>query len=354
MKMVNEKFPTLKRLLGSDWLDYMIACESSRPIIPKKVSYVGTLVELEKVLEHAGTKFSEDPRFSILLDFLKDGMEDKKWENFEHAFAMLKEIELITKKYPNSRLELFPSVGETEMDFRLVIRNNWIYFEVKASPMFSFEGEFLNAEIEKRLSLKIEQLDNNLFYIIYFKDLRPGQIDENAFVEFLGLATEKIKREGIYIFPILLRYPVDDPLIEVLIVDTQKPILKLPDASNENWYLTLGVIRRSIQGSHGRNHFFNHVAPSRYDLKKRLENLMRHAADKMDKTTPNVLIIHTREVVLGNVNEVYENCKDLFKEHTYTIIDAVVMNVENEDQTMHRRLFERCGSKLPIGIDSIL
>jgi len=197
-------------------------------------------------------------------------------------------------------------------------------------------------------------LNNNLFYIICFQDLRPNQINENDFIKFLKTNTEKIKQERVSNFPILLKYPENEPLIKVLIVNPKKPVVKPPDASDKNWYYTLEVIRKSIQYCGGRNHFFIHTAPLDYDLKKRLENLMERAAEQMDRNNPNILIIYTREAVLGDINEVYKNCKDLFREHNYTIIDAVVINVEDTNHTMHRSVFERPHTKLPIRATSIL
>jgi len=154
VRIISKEFPTLRRLLGSKWLNYMMACESSRPFYPKKLSYVGNLSELERSLSYLEAKLCQDPNFSILLDFLKAGMKVEKWEIFEHSFAMLKEIEFFTKKHPNSCLELFPLIKEKEMDFRSQIDNKWVYFEVKASPMFSYEGEFIDSKIEKRISKK--------------------------------------------------------------------------------------------------------------------------------------------------------------------------------------------------------
>ena len=71
------------------------------------------------------------------------------------------------------------------------------------------------------------------------------------------------------------------------------------------------------------------------------------------RDSPNVLILYTREVVLGKADEVYRNCKQIFTEHNYTIIDAVVINVEEEDLRMQRLLFERHNSKLPIPVNLI-
>jgi len=101
--------------------------------------------------------------------------------------AMVKEIERIANRFPYNPLELSPPKenDDTEMDFRLQIQDQWIYFEVKASPMFSFEGEFLNTKLEKEISRKISRLDNNLFFVVCFTDLRPDQRDANAFYEFL-------------------------------------------------------------------------------------------------------------------------------------------------------------------------
>ena len=86
----------------------------------------------------------------------------------------------------------------------------------------------------------------------------------------------------------------------------------------------------------------------------RLENLLGHAAAQMCKNTPNVLILYTREVVLGGLDEVYANCESLFTEKGYFIIDAVAINVEDQTHYLTRRLFERHGSKLPIRTDSLL
>ena len=355
--MAHRNYPTLRRLLGLSWLEYMIECESLRQP-PKRIStYIGALAELERALKTTKEKLRDDPKFQILLDFLRSGIIDEKWGYFEHAFAMVKEIERIANRFRDNPLELFPPIenDDTEIDFRLQIQDQWIYFEVKASPMFSFEGEFLNTKLEKEISRKISKLNSKLFFVICFTDLKPDQMDANAFYEFLKSATKKIKDSKTQMFPVLLNYPSDyQPVVQVLIVDERKPLTKPSGASAESWQRTVEVITVSIEGSRGENHTFVHFAPPGYDLKKRLENLMRHAADQMDRNNPNVLIIYTREVVLGSIDEVYGNCADLFREHNYTIIDAVVMNVPDPAQNIRRRLFERRNSKLPVPINSLL
>ena len=354
MSLVN--YPVLNRLLDSDWLSYMVECETLyRPPYHKKISYVGTLAELEKALGFVEKRLQTDPKFCILLDHLKAGKNDEGWEEFEHAFAIVKELQKVIVKHPNEPLELFPPADGSELDFRLEIEGQWIYFEVKASPMFSFEGQFLDTELEKRISQKIQQeLDLNLFYIICFTDFKPSRVNADAFFEYLKTATEKIHRRKNQAFPVLLKFPDDHPAIEVLIVDRSKPLKKPPWANSRNWELTLLMIKLSIEGARGKNHYFNHFAPPGYDLKKRLENLLGHAADQMYKNVPNVLIIYTREVVLGNLGEVYTNCKSLFTEKGYTIIDAVAINLEDQTHNLVGCLFERQRSKLPIQIGSLL
>jgi len=156
------------------------------------------------------------------------------------------------------------------MDFRLQIQDQWIYFEVKASPMFSFEGEFLNTKLEKEISRKISRLDNNLFFVVCFTDLRPDQTDANAFYEFLKSAAKKIKDAGkSQMFPMLRNYPsACQSVVQVLIVDKERPLTKPSGASAKSWQLTKEVIRVSIEGSRCQNHTFNHFAPPGYDLKK--------------------------------------------------------------------------------------
>lgn len=347
--MSDENYPTLNRLLGSKWLEYMIECERYRPS-PKRISpYVGTLVDLETGLRVTEKKLKSDSKFQNLLNDLKSGMVDEKWESFEHAFAIVKEIEIIIEKFSKYRLGLFPPIGNAnkEMDFRLQIRSQWIYFEVKASPMLSFEQEFLNTNLEEEISQKISGLNSNMFFVICFNDLKPNQIDANNFYNFLKSATNQIKDSKNQAFPVLLNYPSDDEqMVQVLIVDRMMPLF-----CNE---FTSELVKESITYSHSKNHFFCHFAPQRYDLKKRLKNLMEHATNQMDRNNPNVLIIYTREVVLGSIDELYNNCVDLFRDHNYTIIDAVVMNVQDLDQNIRRRLFERQNSKLPFPINALL
>jgi len=354
--MSHENYPVLNRLLGADWLRYMVECETvHRPQSYKKISYVGTLVELENALDVVEKRLKTDSKFSILLDHLKAGTSDEGWEVFEHAFAIVKELKRVINKHLNEPLELFPPTEESELDFRLEVEGQWIYFEVKASSMLSFQEEFLHSELEKRISQKIQQeLDFNLFYIIYFADLKPGKVNVDAFFEFLKTVTEEIYKRENQAFPIVIKFPEDEPAVEVLIVHRKKPLEKPPWANDRNWALTLLTIKLSEEGARGKNHFFNHFAPLEYDLKKRLENLLGHAADQMYKDVPNVLILYTREVALGDLNELYMNCESLFTERGYTIIDGVVINVEDQTRNLTRRLFERHGSKLPVHIDSLL
>lgn len=353
-----QNYPVLNRLLGSDWVRYMIECETlHRPPDHKKVSYVGTLAELEKAVDLVKRRLQTDPKFPILLGHLKAGEQDEGWEEFEHAFAVVKELEQVISKHPNERLELFPPTEDSELDFRLEPERQWIYFEVKASSMFSFEGEFLNTELEKRISKKIQQeLNADLFYIICFTDLKQGRRDADAFFEYLKNASEEIHKRKNQTFPVLVKFPESQPAgkIDVLIVHRKKPLKKPPWASNENWAITLLTIKLSMENARGKNHCFNHFAPPGYDLRKRLENLLGHAADQMYKNAPNVLILYTRKVVLGNLDEVYGNCASLFGERGYFIIDAIAMNVENPTHELERRLFERHGSKLPVRICSLL
>ncbi len=75
------KYPVLNRLLGSGWLSYMVKCETfHRPPYNKKISYIGTLAELEKDLGIVEKKLQTDPKFLILLDHLKAGRNDKARE----------------------------------------------------------------------------------------------------------------------------------------------------------------------------------------------------------------------------------------------------------------------------------
>lgn len=354
-KMSPAKYPVLNRLLGSGWLSYMVECETlHRPSDNKKISYIGNLAELEKALGTVEKRLQTDPKFPILIDHLKAGRDDEGWEKFEHAFAIAKELEKVIRKHPREPLELFPTTGSNELDFRLKIEGQWIYFELKASPMFSFEGEFLHADIEERISQKIQhELNSDFFYIICFTDLKP-RVDADAFFEYLKTATETIHKRKNQNFPVLLKFPDSQPRIEVLVVNRQKPLKKPPWVNDENWMLIKSTVKYSIEVARGKNHCFNHFAPIGYNLKKRLKNLLGHAANQMHEKVPNVLILYTREVVLGGLNEVYTNCESLFTEEGYTIIDALAINVEYQTCNLTRRLFERQGSKLPIRIGSLV
>lgn len=380
-----DNYPNVHHFLGKEWLTRIIFYDDKGFF-----SYIGSFDELDKNLE----VLQKVKGFGTLIG--KQGLRSDDWEEIEHAFALTKEAARLKEK--NLVIELFPEVtirGETKVpDIKISSNFGDIYCEVKTSSMFPKEKEFL--KLENKIKKIIEEAGLSDFILILSDRFSKDNMD--SFSKWLNKITMVLKQKDH--FPQKFSFPnqtiglahlislgeinlcVDNNNELVIHINTV-PLEKV-ETTYEYGQLVLGpkilifgvsfmeylkTVKSFLLESGFESlddvsisYLILSVASQKgviarrsspYTVEGRLKTILDDAEEQIPPDKFNVVILYTREVILGVIEEILSTCNRIFSPYEFTRISKFVVNVSTSSREMQRGVFSNPFGFHEGGIDEL-
>jgi len=326
-----------------------------------RITYIGEIQELIDSIDI----LRGSPGFlaleSLLGSLVGRPNPEEAWEDIEHALAVAK----VASEYKNRghSVELEQTLGQKDQkkpDFRALIANRWVYFEVKVSSMFPGEKMFLDNVLQKLR----EELPKIPLPWKYCLVLRYKESDARSELPYLLKAIKSLSRQilsiprdkvgDIYIHPsaqaaivFLKSYSPEvfgELLTKCMDVVQHIDVPTVVDQIVRNGYYVIALDSRipKYKGEGFATVESEGMLIGRLSEefeKTRLENALRTALGKAPQDEPYVVFVFSREAIMRKVTS--EIVNDIFKDASFKQISALILDVESVknigEKPTHRR-----------------
>jgi len=332
-----------------------------------RITYIGEVQELIDSINN----LRGSPGFLALENLLSSLVgrpnPEEVWEDIEHALAVAKVAsEYKNRGYP---VELEQTLGQKDQkkpDFRALIADRWVYFEVKVSSMFPGEKVFLDNVLQKLkeelpkiplpwkycLVLRYKESDarSELPYIVeaikslsqQISSIPRGKVGDICVHPSAQVAIVFLKSYSPEVFGGLLAKCMD--VVQYIDVPT------VVDQIVRDGYYVIALDARIPKYT---GEVFATVECqgmligrlSEEFEKTRLENSLKAALGKAPQDERYVVLVFSREVIMKEVTS--EIVNKIFKDARFKEISALILDVEKP--THRRQVFKNANAD--VGID---